>query len=464
MTYDVGDGEQRVDVYIEPSVEAMYQGNPPASTITIPRFEGFTVKFMNMSARRVKLYWVAGNGGKSSPMNIVEPFHEAGTASFPGHNFVFASVDDPDEIYHTFNVGKYPDNLQIYDPYLVENDPAATEQNLVSLNEEERQQYEILRKTFEFSLQYQEMTGRPYLANYLRDKPKHHMWPAQYFGKEHWVESKQTHFTSMPPDDLLHPIEEAGIQRVLQEADPPALHDFRSPTLNMSLVVKSVTPRIFEIHNFLSNIEVDHILKLAGGIEMARSTVGNVVKDLGNETAGKVNPGEVRTDTRTSRNAWVQRNRSPIVDSVYRRAADLMQIDEALFRDRDESEAPDFPSRRSLAEQLQLVHYVEGQEYTAHHDFGYRDLKNNQRARFATLLLYLNDEGLEGGETEFPRWKNAETFLPLRITPEAGKAVLFYSQLPDGNFDDFSQHAAVKPRAGEKWLINLWVWDPLMAD
>ena len=40
------------------------------------------------------------------------------------------------------------------------------------------------------------------------------------------------------------------------------------------------------------------------------------------------------------------------------------------------------------------------------------------------------------------------------------QAVLFYSMLPDGNLDDFSQHAALAPRKGEKWLINLWVWDP----
>jgi len=34
--------------------------------------------------------------------------------------------------------------------------------------------------------------------------------------------------------------------------------------------------------------------------------------------------------------------------------------------------------------------------------------------------------------------------------------VLFYSQLPDGNMDDFSQHAAEPVTDGEKWLINLW--------
>ena len=57
---------------------------------------------------------------------------------------------------------------------------------------------------------------------------------------------------------------------------------------------------------------------------------------------------------------------------------------------------------------------------------------------------------MKGGETTFPRWVNAETFRELKVTPEVGQAVLFYSQLPDGNLDDFSQHAAQPVIEGEK--------------
>lgn len=84
----------------------------------------------------------------------------------------------------------------------------------------------------------------------------------------------------------------------------------------------------------------------------------------------------------------------------------------------------------------------------------------HQGARFSTLLLYLN-EPEEGGETSFPRWSNAETFHELAVTPETGKAVLFYSQLPDGNMDDLSQHAAKPVIRGEKMLMNAWIWEPL---
>jgi prolyl 4-hydroxylase len=158
-----------------------------------------------------------------------------------------------------------------------------------------------------------------------------------------------------------------------------------------------------------------------------------------------------------------EREKSPILDAIYRRAADLTRIDEALLRSRSNDEYPNHPSKKAVCESLQLVHYGPTQEYTAHHDFGYSHIDDNlSGARFATLLFYLNGDTptnpMLGGETSFPRWVNAETFHQLAVKPEAGKAVLFYNQLPDGNMDDFSQHAALPIIEGEKWLINLWIW------
>jgi hypothetical protein len=92
---------------------------------------------------------------------------------------------------------------------------------------------------------------------------------------------------------------------------------------------------------------------------------------------------------------------------------------------------------------------------TAHHDFGIPNLVEGQHMRFATILFYLN-EGMVGGETSFPWWLNAETPDQLFVTPEIGKAILFYSLLPDGNMDEKSLHAAKPVRSGEKWLTNLW--------
>lgn len=360
----------------------------------------------------------------------------------------------------------------MYDPYLVKDDPIQTEKNLNKhLNEKEFLQYEKWTKTLRFNEQYKKFTGRSYLANFGDDGPRkapsHFMWRADYFGQEHWVTTKETHFDRLPPSEEVGPIKLKGSERILQDSDPRILADYRVKNenndpldyMNMTLTVLSCAPRVFEIRNFMSKEEVDHIIELAGGIKLSESTTGDVGSNSGGKTANKKT--ESRTKVRTSRNSWVPREKSPIVDALYRRAADLTRIDESMLRSRSKEEIPNLKSKGSVAETLQLVHYDIKQEYTAHHDFGYSHIDDNvQAARFATILFYLND-GMIGGETVFPRWINGKTFHDLKVKPEAGKAVLFYDQLPDGNMDDFSQHAAKPIIRGEKWLINLWIWDPV---
>ena len=193
------------------------------------------------------------------------------------------------------------------------------------------------------------------------------------------------------------------------------------------------------------------MLVLAGGVELKRSTTGQDHDDTH------------ESSVRTSLNSWIDRETSPIIDAIYRRGADLLRMDEALLRHRgdDEHQTDDLDFKGSLAESLQLVHYDVGQEYTAHHDFGYPSVRHkNTPSRSANILLYLNDVPA-GGETAFPRWMNAETSDALKVKPERGKAVLFYSLLPDGNMDDLSQHAAMPVMQGEKWMANMWIWDPI---
>lgn len=356
-------------------------------------------------------------------MNVIAPFEAAGTASFPTHSFIMTDPNDGTKVLKRFTVGEYPDNIYYYDPYEVEGNPSAAEKNLKkNLSKKERALYNKWRDTLAFNEVYKNFTGRSYLANYLRDPPRHFMWRADHFGQQHWVETKETHFVEMPPDDNLKQLESFGSQRILKQDEPRLLQEYRDPkqsTMNLTLTAVSVAPRVFEIPNFLSEVEIDHILKIAANAELRRSSVGDV-------GAGKSKSEGSETQTRTSRNTWVQRYKSPIIDAVYRRAADVMRIDEGLLRDRSKNEFPDWPSSGSLAEHLQLVHYDVGQEYTAHHDFGFSDLSDIQGARFATLLLYLNgkDDGLVGGETAFPRYQNAETFEKLAVAPEEGKVSL----------------------------------------
>ena len=394
-------------------------------------------------------------GGPKHAMRHMLPFGATGTATFPGHRFLMTEANKPDNILQAFVIKEYPENIYYYDPYHVPDDPVQTEKNLADnlKTDEERKYYNQWRKTILFNEQYKAKTGRSYLANYLRAPPRHYMWPADYIDQEHWVTTKETHFVSLPPSNSPE-LKEINSQkprnRILAEDAPRLLQEYREPDTevrNLTLKVLSVAPRVYQIDNFLSPTEVEHIMELAKGIELAQSTVGETHK--GEEVIGEE---EKTSKTRTSYNSWVPRERTPVVDAVYRRAADVLRIDESLLRSRAEDEEWSIKTgtRRGIAEQLQLVHYGKRQEYTAHHDFGFSHISSEtQDARFATLLLYLNED-VEGGETSFPRWVNDRTFHPLKIKPKTGMAALFYSQLPDGNLDDFSQHAAEPVKSGEK--------------
>lgn len=47
----------------------------------------------------------------------------------------------------------------------------------------------------------------------------------------------------------------------------------------------------------------------------------------------------------------------------------------------------------------------------------------------------------------------------LRVQPKVGSAILFYSLLPNGMGDLYSQHAACAVKNGTKWAANKWVWN-----
>lgn len=453
MSFDLGYGPQEFHAYVQPDVSTFYQ-EPPGSRgeAKRPQHSGWAAKFVNMSTQRVRLFWDPKDGSPGSPMSIMGPFNSAGTASFPGHAFYITPANDEGTILARWVMAP-PQAVYYYDPVTVEGDDEATQTNLDGLTAEQFANYQEHVSSRQFGQQYFDFTGREYLAIYPRPNPSHKIWRADHFGQEHWVTTPETHFMEHPPEGELGRITGQGRDRVLKTGEARLLQQYRSPEpmLNMTLKVLSCAPRAFEIDNFLSQTEVDHIMYLTTGMKLHRSTTAGDATDTDRDRS---------RDTRTSLNTWVYREKDLVVDTIYRRAADLLRIDEALLRPRSKEEFPHLKSSGSLAEALQLVHYDPGQEYTAHHDFGYADFsRKDQPARFATLLLYLN-EPEEGGATQFPRWVNAETRQGLNVEPKVGKAVLFYSQLPDGNMDDWSHHAALPVRKGEKWLMNLWVWDP----
>ena len=165
------------------------------------------------------------------------------------------------------------------------------------------------------------------------------------------------------------------------------------------------------------------------------------------------------------------------------RAFDLLRI--ATFND-------------TWSDGIQILKYEVGQAYVGHHDYfpvgqsvgkGTHnfDATAGGSNRYATLFLYLSDVE-EGGHTVFPRaqnvsddiahgtvpaeaaklfeeggWENSmittECYSKLHVKPARAKAILFYSQHPDGRLDDRSFHGACPVVRGQKWAANLWVWN-----
>ena len=228
---------------------------------------------------------------------------------------------------------------------------------------------------------------------------------------------------------------------------PVPFSDYRAPgEMNITITALSCAPRVFEIKNFLSEVEVDHLQDIVHQRNLVRST-----------TNGHL------SETRTSRTTWIPRETDPVLDSIFRRVADALRINEKMLRERSMEESLGLPSKHRINEDLQIVHYATGQQYTAHHDFGYPKGLPDSPSRSLNFCMYLEDTA-EGGETSFPRWRNAHTDQPVGVRPERGKAVIFYMTNPDGNLDDLSHHAGMPPLGdSEKWFSNLWIHDPIRA-
>lgn len=326
MTVDVGHGEEEVWVFDSPDVSTFYQEAPGSRKVQKPRFTGLAAKFINISPQPVTVFYDPGGNREKLYIADIGPFEAAATAAYPTHVFVMTAKNDRSKELAKFVV-KGDETLYPYDPI---TDPS-------TLSNAELQQYTLQKENLEFAAAYRAKTGRDWLSLFRKRGRPHPMWDADFFGQQHSITTKETHFESFPPDTDLTPIGMGESRR---------LQDYRSaePELNLTLKVLSCEPRVFEIQNFLSLTEVDHILELATGMKLHRS------KTL----AGDSSKEHISESTRTSRNTWVARNKSPVIDAIYRRAADLLQMDEALLRKRTKDEHPEVATKGSIAEELQV--------------------------------------------------------------------------------------------------------------
>jgi len=256
----------------------------------------------------------------------------------------------------------------------------------------------------------------------------------------------------------------------------------KSMSLNVKVV--SIAPRVLEVKKFLSPVEVQHLINLASGMTGDVPMEQSRVSASTSTSRGKRIRGDAMAEVRSSKGGWIHREQDVVVDTIFRRVADFLNIDEHLMRDHypleGDEELP--PTHDRVVEAMQLLRYDPGDGYTAHHDFTFPSVGSRyQPRRFASVLLYLTGEGdviengvrspssgidddkaLEGGETTFPRAITTENHDGVKIKPQSGKAVLFYNVLADGNMDDLSQHVGEKVEKGVKYLANIFVWDPII--
>jgi len=418
-------------------------------------FTGFAAKFINLSPNPVLLHW-DGKGGQHSSQQLVgrlEPFESLGTATTPGQSFSVSPLWDQSLALQRWIV-------TIDDAVLVYKDTSKKGSSMETTTDQwtiqEQQLYHMQLINLEFAKHYMIASRRTWLAHFPRPFPVHPLLPADYVG--------QTYNAAAAND-----------------ADSD---DNDNVLKKRTVKVLSVTPRVLEIENFLTKQECFHLIQMAQsrgmhgstlytgggtGIEEATATATTMIASDNNVQQQLY--GRRDTATRSSTNTWLERDTNYTTDQIYRRAAKLLNMNESLlqqqqhahFDDQHYAEEDQYDAtRHSMAESLQVVRYEPGQEYTAHHDFVYPSIRHRyQPTRYATLLLYLNDD-YDGGETNFPRAINPTNHDGITVTPRQGKAVLFYNILPDGNVDDLSQHRSLPVTKGEKWLANLWIWDPVI--
>lgn len=229
----------------------------------------------------------------------------------------------------------------------------------------------------------------------------------------------------------------------------------------VTLETLSLRPLVVSVQGFLSTDECQYI-RDAAAPAMQYSGVVLMDHDQGRESS----------EFRTSQTAFLKthtRNTHTNPDDV--------EPDEILL-DMDYRTASLVRIPRSHQETVQVLRYGPTERYTSHHDFfdpqlyqndasTLRLIQNGRRNRMVTVFWYLSDVAL-GGETIFPRaggrrersFDDCET--GLKVQPETGKVIIFYSMMFDGTTDPSSLHGACPVKEGIKWAANKWVWNEPM--
>ena len=227
--------------------------------------------------------------------------------------------------------------------------------------------------------------------------------------------------------------------------------DTSSGMRNTSMHVLSWEPRVLLIKNLIDRKDVQAYIDVAKP-KMAASGLS-----LTREEEGQAHKFK---EVRTSEGAFIQAGEDPsgIIAQVELKLAALTGIP------------------RENGESWNVLHYPLGAHYAHHMDYfdpvKFPDVAKNNR--LATFLFYLHTPG-EGGETIFPHggengYKGGalqeynSCHRGLKVRPEPGDGVLFYSQTSSMILDKLSLHGGCPVTKGEKWVATKWMHNFKMTD
>ncbi len=253
----------------------------------------------------------------------------------------------------------------------------------------------------------------------------------------------------------------------------------------ITMTVLNLSPRVFDIHNVFSAEETDELVHRAlketsPSLKLHRSTTGTVGHNL--------------FEKRTSENAFDSHGRVAV--QLKKRILEVLGMEGSYQQDwmGHDDGIQVLRYNKTTAYVPHLDYFEDDKTGTTDHDY---DSSRRGGNRFATVLLYMSDlPERAGGETVFTETPAnislVEALSELRdsgdaqragivqnsweetmvancrrhfvVRPSRGRAVLFYSQLPNGELDLQSLHGGCPVLEGEKWAANLWVWNTPRQD
>jgi len=192
---------------------------------------------------------------------------------------------------------------------------------------------------------------------------------------------------------------------------------------DISVSARLSSPEAVLFENVLSDEECDLLIEMALNKGLSRSLV-----------LGNIDGNSIEHDGRTSTSIFFQRSENPLICSIERRLSYLTN----------------WPT--SKGEGLQIVCYVEGQQYAPHFDWFNPDAPSAKKTlarggqRLSTTVIYLKRPNLGG----------ATAFKGIELTPKKGGAIFFKNVTRAGTLDQDSRHSGDPVREGLKIVATYW--------